>query len=90
MPPRPYPAVMRGHGDTVRGLALMPGVGYLSASHDCTARLWTHGGDSAAIFAGHTALVYAVAALASGKALTGPRPHHVSHNRNFSTLDPKR
>jgi phospholipase A-2-activating protein len=44
--------VMRGHGDTVRGLALMPGVGFLTASHDCTARLWTHGGDSAAVFAG--------------------------------------
>lgn len=62
---------MRGHGDTVRGLALMPGVGFLSASHDCTARLWTHGGDSAAVFAGHTALVYSVAALANGGVVTG-------------------
>ena len=59
--------VMRGHSDTVRGLALMPGVGFLTASHDCTARMWTHGGDCAVIFAGHTALVYAVHALANGR-----------------------
>ena len=64
--------VMRGHADTVRGLALMPGVGFLTASHDCTARMWTHGGDCAVVFAGHTALVYAVAALANtGGVVTG-------------------
>ena len=34
--------IIKGHSDTVRGLALMPGVGFLSASHDCTARMWTY------------------------------------------------
>ena len=52
-----------GHSDTVRGLAIMPGVGFLSASHDCTARLWSRDGETAAIFAGHAALVYSVASI---------------------------
>ena len=47
-----------GHADTVRGLALMPNVGFLSASHDCTARLWTLEGETVCVFAGHAALVY--------------------------------
>jgi len=55
-----------GHSDTVRGLAIMPGVGFLSASHDCTARLWSRGGETAAIFAGHAALVYSVASIRVG------------------------
>ena len=55
-----------GHGDTVRGLAIMPGVGFLSASHDCTARLWSRDGETAAIFAGHAALVYSVASIRVG------------------------
>ena len=52
-----------GHADTVRGLALMPGVGFLSASHDCTARLWTLGGETVSVFAGHAALVYSAACV---------------------------
>ena len=55
-----------GHGDTVRGLAIMPGVGFLSASHDCTARLWSRDGETSAIFAGHAALVYSVASIRLG------------------------
>ena len=62
--PRPAQTLV-GHADTVRGLAIMPGVGFLSASHDCTARLWTPSGETATIFAGHAALVYSVAFVAS-------------------------
>ena len=66
----PEPAqTLLGHGDTVRGLAVAPGAGFLSASHDCTARLWTRDGETAAIFAGHAALVYSVAFVAAGEGI---------------------
>jgi hypothetical protein len=41
-----------------RGLSLIPGLGFASASHDGTLRLWTNGGDAIAALEGHTALVY--------------------------------
>lgn len=44
-----------------RGLALLPGRGVLSASHDQTLRLWDFNGACAAEFVGHTAIVYSVA-----------------------------
>ena len=47
----------------------MPSMGFLSASHDCTVRLWafnntstSSGCETLSIMVGHTALVYAVAA----------------------------
>jgi phospholipase A-2-activating protein len=52
-----------GHADTVRGLALMPNVGFLSASHDCTARLWTLEGETVCVFIGHAALVYSASCV---------------------------
>lgn len=36
---------LAGHTDTVRSLHVMEGVGVISGSHDCTARLWTFQGD---------------------------------------------
>ena len=48
-----------------------PGSGSSPRPHDCTARLWTHGGETATVFVGHTALVYAVAATSDGRVVTG-------------------
>jgi phospholipase A-2-activating protein len=78
-------ATYQGHVDTVRGLALAPGVGFLSASHDCTARLWTFGGETVLVFAGHAALVYAVAAMANGRAFFPT--HHSKKRRSMSVPD---
>ena len=47
-----------GPSNLDRGLALVPGLGFISASHDTTLQLWTTGGDPIATLAGHTALVY--------------------------------
>lgn len=59
-----------GHTDSVRALCEVPGLGFVSGSHDMTLRAWTLGGDCIATLVGHTALIYACAAtstvLASG------------------------
>jgi phospholipase A-2-activating protein len=49
-----------------RGLALLPGIGFVSASHDHTLRVWDAGGALLAELVGHTALVYRAAAAAGG------------------------
>jgi phospholipase A-2-activating protein len=49
-----------------RGLALLPGVGVVSASHDQSLRLWTLAGECCALLQGHAAIVYAAAASADG------------------------
>jgi hypothetical protein len=60
-------------------------VGFLSASHDCTARLWTFGGETVLVFAGHAALVYAVAAMANGRGFFPT--HHSKKRRSMSIPD---
>eukprot|EP00191_Tetraselmis_sp_GSL018_P010623 CAMPEP_0177617532 /NCGR_PEP_ID=MMETSP0419_2-20121207/24957_1 /TAXON_ID=582737 /ORGANISM="Tetraselmis sp., Strain GSL018" /LENGTH=392 /DNA_ID=CAMNT_0019116099 /DNA_START=165 /DNA_END=1341 /DNA_ORIENTATION=- len=57
-------ATLRGHTDTVRGLAEFPNLGFVSASHDQTLKVWTYGGELAADLIGHQALVYAAAVVA--------------------------
>ncbi|KAJ0011320.1 hypothetical protein Pint_34570 [Pistacia integerrima] len=57
--------------DTIRGLAVMPGVGILSASHDCSIRLWTLTGQVLMEMVGHTAIVYSVDYHASGLIVSG-------------------
>ena len=49
-----------------RGLALVPGKGLASASHDTTLRLWNAAGTCVRQYLGHTALVYACAATPEG------------------------
>ena len=49
-----------------RGLALLPNIGVVSASHDQTLRVWTYSGDCIAELVGHTALVYSVACSDDG------------------------
>ncbi|KAG6410754.1 hypothetical protein SASPL_128822 [Salvia splendens] len=51
---------------TVRGVAIMPNLGILSASHDGTIRLWALSGELLMEMAGHTSIVYSVDAHASG------------------------
>ena len=49
-----------------RALALVPGKGIVSGSHDTTLRLWNAAGTCLRVLEGHTALVYACAATAEG------------------------
>ncbi|XP_071736955.1 ubiquitin homeostasis protein lub1-like isoform X2 [Rutidosis leptorrhynchoides] len=49
-----------GHTDTVRGLAIMPDERILSASDDCSIRLWTLTGEVEREMLGHKAIVYSV------------------------------
>jgi hypothetical protein len=55
----------------VRGLCNLPGVGFVSASHDTTLRVWSMEGETLATLAGHTALVYACAAAPNGTIASG-------------------
>jgi phospholipase A-2-activating protein len=59
-----------GHTDSVRALCEVPGLGFVSGSHDTTLKAWALDGRCLATLQGHTALVYACAAtsalLASG------------------------
>jgi WD40 repeat protein len=54
-----------------RGLALLPGVGVVSASHDQTLKVWTFEGECIGELVGHTALVYCVAATEEGLIASG-------------------
>eukprot|EP00983_Pelagomonas_calceolata_P081825 1155714-Pelagomonas_calceolata.AAC.2 len=62
---------MQVPGSAPRSLAVLPGVGFVSASHDFTAKVWTLSGDIIAELLGHTALIYSVAALPNGLIATG-------------------
>lgn len=54
-----------------RGLALLPNVGVVSASHDQTLKVWTLSGECLAELVGHTALVYCAAATPEGLVASG-------------------
>ncbi len=49
-----------------RGLALLEGLGIVSASHDMTLKVWDFQGSVIGDLIGHTAIVYNVATSASG------------------------
>ncbi|RVW48430.1 Ubiquitin homeostasis protein lub1 [Vitis vinifera] len=57
--------------DTVRGLAVMPDLGVLSASHDGSIRLWALTGETLMEMVGHTSIVYSVDSHASGLIVSG-------------------
>lgn len=61
-----------GHTDSVRALCEVPGLGFVSGSHDMTLRAWTLAGDCIATLVGHTALIYACAATAKVLASGAP------------------
>lgn len=49
-----------------RGLALVPNIGFVSASHDMTLRLWDLTGQSLSVLVGHEALIYSAAGSPDG------------------------
>lgn len=49
-----------------RGLAIVPNIGFVSASHDMTLRLWDFTGEALSVFVGHEALVYSAAGSPDG------------------------
>ena len=60
------PPLMQGHrvqSFVCRGLAVLPGLGVVSASHDQTLRVWTFAGDCLATVCGHNAIIYRCCAL---------------------------
>ena len=61
----------QGHSDSVRSLCELPGIGFVSASHDMTLRIWAITGEVIAELVGHTALVLACAASSSGMIVSG-------------------
>lgn len=68
------PSACSGACDPVscrRGLALLPNVGVVSASHDQTLKVWTLSGECLAELVGHTALVYCAAATPEGLVASG-------------------
>jgi phospholipase A-2-activating protein len=60
-----------GHKDSVRCLCNLPGLGFVSGSHDSTLRVWSLAGDCLAVLVGHQSLVYTCAALPCGKIISG-------------------
>jgi phospholipase A-2-activating protein len=59
-----------GHTDAVRALALLPGVGFLSASNDGTVKLWELGGTMLHSLDAHQSFIYSVSVLPSGEWVT--------------------
>jgi len=59
-----------GHGDVVRSLAAVPGIGFLSCSNDGTVRLWELGGGTLQVLRASESFVYAVAVLPGGEWVT--------------------
>lgn len=52
--------VLHAHADSVRSLCLASNIGFLSASHDATAKLWSRQQNLKRTFIGHASLVYSV------------------------------
>ena len=60
----------------LRGLALLEGLGVVSASHDQMLKVWTFEGECIATLYGHTALVYRCSYLHSAYLCFAPcEPH---------------
>ncbi|KAL9558810.1 hypothetical protein MBANPS3_000710 [Mucor bainieri] len=59
--------VYQGHTEAVRGLALVPNVGFVSCSNDGTLRVWTLEGECIQQLDGHTSFVYSVDVLSTGE-----------------------
>ena len=59
-----------GHSDVVRSLALVSGIGFISASNDGTVRMWELGGSCLEVLHCGESFVYGVAVLPSGEWLT--------------------
>lgn len=68
-----------GHTDAVRALALLPGVGFLSASNDGTVRMWELGGTCLHTLEAHSSFIYSIAVLPVRRAprLATSAPPHI-------------
>ncbi|THH03422.1 hypothetical protein EW145_g6267 [Phellinidium pouzarii] len=60
-----------GHTSAVRGLALMPHIGFASCSNDGEIRVWTLEGDVVFTLSGHTSFVYSLTVLPTGEIASG-------------------
>lgn len=60
-----------GHQDAVRGLALIPHIGFASCSNDGEVRVWTIEGDIISVLSGHTSFVYSLTVLPGGEIASG-------------------
>jgi phospholipase A-2-activating protein len=56
----------QGHTDVVRGIVLIPNIGFASCSNSGDIMLWTMEGDIVHTLSGHTSFVYALAVLPNG------------------------
>jgi WD40 repeat protein len=57
-----------------RGVCVLPGVGFVSGSHDCSLRVWSLSGEVMAELCGHSAIIYSVAATPAGLIASGEGP----------------
>lgn len=57
---------LKHHKDCVRGLALLPGIGFVSCANDETIIVWSFEGEVLQELHGHTAFVYTVDVLSTG------------------------
>ncbi|KAL5532810.1 LUB1 [Sanghuangporus sanghuang] len=60
-----------GHTQAVRGLALIPHIGFASCSNDGEIRVWTTEGDVVSTLSGHTSFVYSLTVLPTGEIASG-------------------
>ncbi|KAL5529556.1 hypothetical protein ACEPAG_5541 [Sanghuangporus baumii] len=60
-----------GHTQAVRGLALIPHIGFASCSNDGEIRVWTTEGDVISTLSGHTSFVYSLTVLPTGEIASG-------------------
>lgn len=67
-----------GHTDSVRALCLLPDVGFVSASHDASLRIWSFQGEQLGQLLGHSSLVYCCAASPAGLIASGTLYTHIS------------
>ncbi|KAG9300272.1 hypothetical protein G9A89_011345 [Geosiphon pyriformis] len=58
---------MNGHTDCVRGLSILPDIGFVSCGNDSTVRIWTLSGQCIQELNGHTSFVYSVFVLSTGE-----------------------
>lgn len=63
--PNPIPSTL------IRALCVLPGVGFVSASHDQSLRVWALTGETLAELYGHSAIIYCVAATPGGLIASG-------------------
>jgi len=64
-------SVIKAHSDSVRGLAEFPGIGFVTASHDQTLKIWADDGRCIAELVGHQAIVYSAAVVNSAVVVSG-------------------